>query len=190
MLSKRFTQMLAGTIIVVSTAALSPLATAASSVFQSHGIKATITSISLLDKKIVLQFSIQNARPDPIYLTLISGLGGSTGTLMATNGSVYEMEFGHISGMSFCNDSTTATTDQEVQACLKRSDEANMTAIDPDQSSILGILYDLQGGSKASTEADKINFALKFLVRSATGNKTGPPSIITISFPLVPLASQ
>jgi hypothetical protein len=35
-----------------------------------------------------------------------------------------------------------------------------------------------------------VNFALKFLVRAATDNKAGPPSVITISFPLVPLASQ
>lgn len=188
--SNRLTRLLTASIVTVWLGALSPAANASSSIFQSQGIKATITSISLSANKIILQFIIQNTRPDGIYIALISGLGGSTGTLMATNGGVYEMEFPHISGMSFCNDGTTGSTDQQVQTCLKKSDQTNMTAIDQGQSGILGIIYDLKGGYKVASQTDKMNFALKFIVRPSADNKAGPPSVITISFPLVPLASQ
>lgn len=184
--TKNLTWILAASILTASIASAQP----PPATFQSQGIKATITSLSLLENKIVLQFSIQNTRQGSVYLAIISGLGGSTGTLMATNGSTYEMEPGRISGMSSCNDGTTGNTDQQAQGCLKRSDENNMTAIDPGQSGILGIIYDLQPRNKAATQTDKVNFALKFIVRPVTDNKPAPPSLVTITFPLVPLASQ
>lgn len=197
-LSRTLTRTVAASIVTAGIAVLSPLSFAqqspapasTSSSFQSEGIKATFTSISLLENKIVLQFSIQNTRQTAVYLAIISGMGGTTGTMMATNGSTYEMESASISGMSFCNDGTTASTDQQVPACLKRSDESNMTIIDPGQSGILAIIYDLKPRNKAATQTDKVNFALKFVVRSVTDNKPGPPSLVTITFPLIPLASQ
>src|ERR1039457_1235674 len=94
--TKNLTWILAASILTASIAS----AQAPPAVFQSQGIKATFTSISLLENKIVLQFSVQNTRQSSVYLAIISGLGGSSGTLMATNGSAYEMELEHISGMS------------------------------------------------------------------------------------------
>jgi hypothetical protein len=186
MSSMRILRLLFASILTASIASAQPSPAA----FQSQGIKATITSLSLLENKIVIQFSIQNTRQGSVYLAIISGMGGTTGTMMATNGSGYEMEPAHVSGMSFCNDGTTGTTDRQAQACLKRSDESNMTAIDPGQSGILAIIYDLQSGNKAATQTDKVNFALKFVVRAAIDSKLGPPSLVTITFPLIPLASQ
>jgi hypothetical protein len=182
----------------------SPAAThnAASPGFQSQGIKATITSISLSPGSqgtITLQFMIQNTRQSGVYLALVGGYGGSAGTLMATNGGVYKMDYRNISGMSFCNDGTTRRTDDQVQTCLSGSDEHNMAMIDAGQSGILGIIYQLDPQSHPATQNDNVNFALKFIARSApgqagtlsaaAGGKAGPASVVTISFPLVPLAS-
>jgi len=175
---------------------------AASPGFQSQGIKATITSISLSPGQngtITLQFMIQNTRQSGIYLALVGGYGGSAGTLMATNGAVYKMDFRNISGMSFCNDGTTRPTDDQVQTCLSTSDEHNMAMIDAGQSGILGIIYQLDAQNHPATQNDNVNFSLKFIARSApgqagtlsaaAGGKAGPASVVTISFPLVPLAS-
>ena len=69
-----------------------PATTAASSGFQSQGIKATITSVSLEDRKIILQFLVQNTRQSGVYLAVVAGYGGSAGTIMATNGVPFEFE--------------------------------------------------------------------------------------------------
>jgi len=187
-----------------SGASGSPAAThnTASPGFQSQGIKATITSISLSPGQngtITLQFNIQNTRQSGVYLALVDGYGGSAGTLMATNGAVYKMDFRNISGMSFCNDGTTRPTDDQVQTCLSTSDEHNMAMIEAGQSGILGIIYQLDGQNHPATQNDNVNFALKFIARSApgqagtlsaaAGGKADPASVVTISFPLVSLAS-
>lgn len=182
-----------------------PAQDSASSGFQSQGIKATITSISLSDAKIILQFIIQNQRKSGVYLALIAGWGGSAGTLMATSGAVYRMDFpdSTISGLASCyQQGFSTTTDQNVAGCLEKFDEHNMTMVEAGQTAILGIIYDLDRSiGKPASPSDNVNFALKFIVRSApakggtlsaaaAAGKAGPPSVVTISFPLIPLASQ
>jgi hypothetical protein len=54
------------------------------------------------------------------------------------------------------------------------------------QTATLGIIYAYDRiGQKPASETDKVNFALKFLVRPVAGNKAGSPTVITISFPMV-----
>ncbi|MGH8013636.1 MAG: hypothetical protein ACREQ4_14160 [Candidatus Binataceae bacterium] len=182
-----------------NAAAQSAPPTAASGGFQSQGIKATITSVSFSSPRtIVFQFVIQNTRPSGVYLALVSGYGGSAGTLMATNGAIYQMDPLRISGMPPCA-LGLSTTDANVKPCLEKSDEHTMTMIDSGQSGILGIAYDIRGGTPAAP-TDTVNFALKFIVRAAPGQgdtlsaaasgAAGPPSVVTISFPLIPLASH
>jgi len=173
---------------------------AASSGFQSQGIKATITSIALADKKITIQFIIQNTRQSSVYLAVVGeGSGGSASTLMATNGAVYQINQQSISGLPSCYNQRFPNTDQ-VAFCLKEFDEHDMTIVEAGQTGILGIVYDFNGSGKPASQSDNINFTVKFLVRSAPGHedtlsaaaagKAGPPGIVTISFPLIPLASQ
>ncbi len=169
-----------------SSAQQNPSATNTSA-FQSDGIKATITSISLANNKIIIQFSIQNLKQTDVAVALISGYGGSSGTLMATNGAVYKMDFREISGMSSCNDGTSRPSDDQAQTCVKQPDPNNMTTLEPGKSGILGIIYTVEG--QPASQTDKVNFVLKFLVRSATASKPEPPRLITISFPLIPLSS-
>jgi len=189
-----------------SAASASPPATtpnAAASGFQSQGIKATITTISLSDNKIIVQFIIQNTRQSGVYLAIVGGSGGSAGTLMATNGAVYKIKNpdSTISGLASCyKGGYIITTDQAVEACLKNSDEHDMAMVEAGQTVILGIIYSADDRNKSASQTDNVSFALKFLVRSAPGNadtlsaaaagKPGPPSVVTISFPLIPLASQ
>lgn len=172
---------------------------AASSGFQSQGIKATITSISVSSDNfgsVTVQFIIQNTRQSGVYLALVSGGSGSAGTLMASNGGLYLMDPQRLSGLPPCF--SPRGTDY-VQQCLEKSDEHDMTMIEAGQSGILGIVYQHRSGPQA-TQSDTANFALKFIVRSApaqggtlsaaaAAGKAGPPNAVTISFPLIPLAS-
>jgi hypothetical protein len=119
---------------------------------------------------------------------------------MSTNGAVYKMDFRNVSGVSSWNDGKTRPTDQQAQTCLKGFDENSITTIEAGQSSVLGIIYDLNPLSQPAGQNDNVNFALKFLVRSAPGHgdtlsaaaggKAGPANLVTISFPLIPLGSQ
>jgi hypothetical protein len=89
------------------------------------------------------------------------------------------------------------TTDQNVAECLKKSNENDMNMVEAGQTAILGIIYDRRGQNSAGT-SDNINFVLKFLVCSApaqegtlaaaAAGEAGPPSVVTITFPLVPLS--
>lgn len=206
-LIRSLTRLVAASIVTAGLALPPPASaqqthTAASSGFQSEGIKATITSISLSDTKLILQFIIQNTRQSAVYLAVIGGNGGSAGTLMATNGAVYKMgDPTHtISGIPSCiNARFPGSTDDSVAYCLKDFDQHDMTIVDAGQTAILGIIYIFDRSSpKPAGQNDNINFALKFLVRSAPGHedtlsaaaadKAGPPSVVTITFPLIPLS--
>jgi hypothetical protein len=172
---------------------------AASSGFQSQGIKATITSIALADKKITIQFIIQNTRQSSVSLAVVGDSGGSAGTLMATNGAIYKINQQSISGLPSCYNKRFPNNDQ-VAFCLKEFDEQDMTIVEAGQTGILGIVYDFNGSGKPAGQSDNANFTVKFLVRSAPGHedtlsaaaggKAGQPGIVTISFPLIPLSSQ
>lgn len=173
--------------------------TAASSGFQSQGIKATITSISLADKKIILQFLVQNTRQTGVYLAVVGGFGGSAGTIMATNGAIYEMA-NQVSGIPSCyHGGYTISTDQTIAECLQTSNENDMSMVEAGQTAILGIIYSRNSPNSAEP-SDNINFVLKFIVRSApaeggtlaaaAAGKAGPPSVVAITFPLIPLTSQ
>jgi hypothetical protein len=173
--------------------------TAASSGFQSQGIKATITSISLADKKIILQFLVQNTRQTGVYLAVVGGFGGSAGTIMATNGAIYEMA-NQVSGIPSCyHGGYTIPTDQTIAECLQKSNENDMSMVEAGQTAILGIIYTRISPNSAEP-SDNINFVLKFIVRSApaeggtlaaaAAGKAGPPSVVAITFPLIPLTSQ
>lgn len=148
---------------------------------------------------VAVQFIIQNTRQSGVYVALVGGYGGSAGTLMASNGAVYQMNPQQLSGLPPCSWGAL-DTDAVVQRCLDNSDEHDMTMIEAGQSGILGIVYTYRSGPSAS-RSDTLNFALKFIVRSApakggtlsaaaAAGKAGPPSVVTISFPLIPLASQ
>lgn len=176
-----------------------PATTAASSGFQSQGIKATITSVSLEDRKIILQFLVQNTRQSGVYLAVVAGYGGSAGTIMATNGAKYEMT-NQVSGIPSCyRGGYNLSTDQDIAECLKTSNENDMSMVEAGQTAILGIIYNRDDQNSADP-TDTINFVLKFIVRSApaqggtlaaaAAGKAGPPSVVTITFPLVPLTSQ
>jgi hypothetical protein len=178
-----------------------PATTAPPSGFQSQGIKATITSISLQDKRIILQFLVQNTRQTGVYLAVVGGFGGSAGTIMATNGAVYTMNGGNtITGIPSCYGGYVVGTDQNVAECLKTSNENDMSMVEAGQTAVLGIIYDRKSQNSADP-SDTINFVLKFIVRSApaqggtlaaaaAAGKAGPPSVVAITFPLVPLTSQ
>ena len=181
-------------------ASAQPSHTAASAGFQSQGIKLTITSISLEDKRIILQFLVQNTRQSGVYLALVGGRGGSAGTLMATNGAIYEMgDPAHtISGIPSCiNQRFPGSTDASVAYCLKSFDQRGMNMVEAGQNAILGIIYERTSQNSADS-SDNINFVLKFLVRSApaqggtlaaaAAGEAGPPSVVTITFPLIPLS--
>lgn len=199
------TRLVAASIVTAAIAVSSPASaqlsrTADSAGFQSQGIKATITSISLTERTIILQFIVQNTRRSGVYLAIVGGYGGSAGTLMATNGAVYKMNApgSTISGLASCYNSGYATsTDQNIAQCLKTSNENDMSMVEAGQTAILGIIYSRSSPNSAG-QNDNINFALKFLVRSApaeggtlaaaAAGKAGPPSVVTITFPLIPLS--
>jgi hypothetical protein len=204
-LTTPLTRLIAASIVAAGLAvplpsSAQPSQTAASSGFQSQGIKATITSISLTDRTLILQFIIQNTRQTGVYIAIIGGYGGSAGTLMATNGAVYKMTAPGttISGIDSCfNPGSMTTTDQNIDDCLKTSNENDMSMVDAGQTAILGIIYS-RNSQNSAAQSDNINFALKFLVRSAPGpggslaaaaaGRPGPPSVVTITFPLIPLS--
>jgi hypothetical protein len=74
-----------------------------------------------------------------------------------------------------------------------------MTYLDPDQTTVLGITYFKNNNNQGGDPGDSVSFALKFLVRNAPAQSDslsaasggsaapGPATVVTISFPLVPL---
>jgi hypothetical protein len=190
----------AAALTVSSLSFAQPSHPSASAGFQSQGIKATITSISLSENKIILQFIIQNTRQSGIYLAIVGGWGGTAGTLMATNGAVYKMSSpdSTISGLGSCySPGSMTTTDQNIAECLQKSNQNDMNMVEAGQTAILGIIYDRRSQNSANS-SDNINFVLKFIVRSApaqggtltaaAAGEAGPPSVVTITFPLIPLS--
>lgn len=202
-ITRTLSRMVAASIVAAALAVPRPSSaqpSAAPSGFQSQGIKATITSVSLEDRKIILQFLVQNTRQSGVYLSVLGGYGGSAGTIMASNGATYEMA-NQVSGVPSCyRGGYNYSTDQAIAECLKTSNENDMSMVEAGQPAVLGITYDRKSQNSADP-SDTINFVLKFIVRSApaqggtlaaaaAAGKAGPPSVVAITFPLVPLTSQ
>jgi hypothetical protein len=200
--TRTLSRMVAASIVAAALAVPRPSSaqpSAPPSGFQSQGIKATITSVSLEDKKIILQFLVQNTRQSGVYLSVLGGYGGSAGTIMATNGAIYQMANDEVSGIPSCyRGGYVTSTDANIAECLKTSNENDMSMVEAGQTAVLGIIYERKSQNSADP-SDTINFVLKFIVRSApaqggtlaaAAGKAGPPSVVAITFPLVPLTSQ
>ena len=171
-------------------------ATAPSVGFKSGGINAVITSVSPTQRGLVVQMLIQNTRAAGIYISPITSAGMGAAA-MSSKGNLYTIgENGFaVTGMGPC-DLDGGNYNNSVSQCLKAFTLENMTYLDPGQSTVLALTYDRR--STTEETSDTVSFTLKFLVRSApaqadtlaTAGKSdavGPPGIVTLSFPLVPL---
>ena len=185
--------------LIPAPAAAAPALAAGPAGFQAGGIKAVVASVAAVNGGVAIQFIIQNLRPYGIYLTLVSGYGGSSASAMSTDGGVYYINnYGAaVQGVSECTTpNQNISSDDNIKYCMGSFPVERMVFVDANQSTILGITYSQVSGPTLQA-GSSISFALKFIVRSAgsgasslasgTGSSTGSSDVATISFPLIPI---
>jgi len=169
--------------------------------FQSSGIKAVISNAAKIHNGFSVQMIIQNLRTTDIYISPISSYqDGAGNTALGASGLKFIVDNGGTSfvGMTPCY--SQGTFDATVSSCIKSFALENMTVIEPSQTAILGISYRYSGSD--GDVGDSTSFALKFLVREASGGRdpiasaagkvqeAGPARIVTISFPSIPMGNK
>ncbi len=164
--------------------------------FKSQGINAVITSTAITARGLVVQLIVQNERTTPIYISPITSAGMGAAAL-SSKGNTYGIAQGGgaVAGIAPC-DMNGGDFNDSIQKCLKSFPVETMTYLEPNQSTVMAVTYDRVTGS--DEKSDTISFAYKFLIRNApaqsdngiASGKTdtvGPPAVVTISFPLIPL---
>lgn len=165
--------------------------------FKSQGINAVITSTTVTAQGLVVQLIVQNERKTPIYISPITS-GGMGAAAMSSRGNTYAIANNGlaVAGIAPC-DLNGGDFNDSISKCLKGHSAETMTYLEPSQTSVMAVTYSRVTGT--DEKSDAVSFSYKFLVRNApaetdsgitSAGKTdtvGPASVVTISFPLVPL---
>ena len=141
-----------------------------------------------------IQLIIQNMRDSAVYFVPLLSPSGSSYAATSSTGDIYYMTADSFAGIEACN-AHESDIQATAAACLKSFPTGDLTYLEPGQTSVMIVKY--SGGGRYD-ENGNISFALKFLVRQTIKDdlsvddltqkkRAGPPAIISISFPLVPL---
>ncbi len=163
----------------VSAQEAGPSAGSKSLPFQSSGLKANITSATLIENQVLVQMLLENTRKEGLYAVLMRWGQGSTNT-----GST--LDFNGTTDFPICN-----TSNYDCVNLMKEAENREQyTFMEPGQSVILVVKY----SGKPKGSPDTFTFVLRFITRTAAatnaqdaaGKPMGPAAIVPINFPLIP----
>ncbi len=161
----------------------------------SEGIRATIVGINIGDKSIIIQLAIANETKNRQHVFLVGNHRGalSTGDFLTVRDVV---------GIGFCTNNVSSDEDN-VKLCLeqKSKDMDFYSYIEPGEYTTISLRFEPSNQPLKINQGNTFSFVVKFVVRrgptesealqeKAEGKTIGPPHVVTLNFPMIPLKTS